>query len=58
MQQSTFNLLLYTPIPIYLNMSRITEELLRKRAEHNDCCLTTLEEVHHLLSRFLFTSKN
>lgn len=26
-------------------MSRITEELLRKRAEHNECRLTTLEEV-------------
>jgi hypothetical protein len=26
-------------------MSRITEELLRKRAEHNEGCLSTLEEV-------------
>lgn len=26
-------------------MSRITEELLRKRSEHNEGCLTTLEEV-------------
>jgi len=26
-------------------MSRITEELLRKRAEHNEGRLTTLEEV-------------
>lgn len=28
---------------IIYNMSRITEELLRKRAEHNECMLTTLE---------------
>ena len=26
-------------------MSRITEELLRKRSEHNECMLTTLEEI-------------
>ena len=26
-------------------MSRITEELLRKRSEHNEGCLTTMEEV-------------
>jgi len=26
-------------------MPRITEELLRKRAEHNDKCLSTLEEI-------------
>jgi len=26
-------------------MGRITKELLRKRAEHNECILSTLEEV-------------
>jgi len=26
-------------------MSRITEELLKKRSEHNEKCLTTLEEI-------------
>ena len=26
-------------------MPRITEELLRKRAEHNEGCLSSLEEV-------------
>lgn len=26
-------------------MGKITEELLRKRSEHNDCVLTTLEEI-------------
>jgi len=33
-------------------MSRITEELLRKRSEHNECMLTTLEEVMIYLGRF------
>ena len=28
-------------------MVRITEELLRKRSEHNECLLTTLEEVNN-----------
>ena len=27
-------------------MPRITEELLRKKSEHNDCRLTNLEEVN------------
>lgn len=26
-------------------MPRITQDLLRKRAEHNECMLSTLEEV-------------
>lgn len=26
-------------------MGRITEELLRKRSEHNECILSTLEEI-------------
>ena len=28
-------------------MQRITEELLKKKSEHNDCRLTNLEEVNN-----------
>ena len=31
----------------FLNMPVITRELLRKRAEHNECMISTLEEVNY-----------
>ena len=33
-------------------MGTITEELLRKRAEHNEGILSTLEEVNNMLIRY------
>ena len=34
-------------------MGFITEELLRKRSEHNDCVLSTLEEVSIYISTLI-----
>ena len=46
-------------VNIWLNFYSVTEDLIRKRAEHNNCEISTLEEVslhQQDIERFVFLS--